>query len=195
MFACRHAPLVLSADVEARLLAAYAEPQRAYHTAAHITELLGWFDAVHDDVGWRVPRDVYLAMLFHDAVYDPMRTDNEMRSAQLATTLVAASARTVRLIMLTAQHGKLDAAALDHDGAHFVDSDTAILGAPADQFDAYDAAIAVEYKHVPPATYRAGRRAFLSSMRDRERIFFTDYFHARLDTQARANLERALARL
>ena len=177
----------------ARLAVAYAEPQRAYHTAKHIGELLAWFDAVHDDVGWREPVDVYLAILFHDAVYDPTRHDNEARSAALATTWVAASERTVELIMMTAKHGKLKSA--DHDAGHFLDSDIAILGAAPDVFDAYDAAIAVEYKHVPPDAYRAGRRTFLESMLVRPRIFFTDYFHTRLDTQARDNLSRALARL
>ena len=193
MFSCRHAPLVLPPDVMAKLVAAYAEPHRAYHTAAHITELLAWFDRVHDDVGWRQPVDVYLAILFHDAVYDPTRHDNEARSAALATTLAGASDRTVELIMMTASHGKLKKA--DHDAGHFLDSDTAILGAPPDAFDTYDAAIAIEYKHVPRDAYRAGRRAFLESMLARPRIYFTDYFHGRLDAQARDNLARALARL
>jgi predicted metal-dependent HD superfamily phosphohydrolase len=195
VFACRNAPLVLPPDVERVLVAAYAEPQRAYHTATHIQEVLHWFDAVAAAVGWRSPADVYLAIVFHDAVYDPTRHDNEARSAELATLLVNASAETVRLILLTAEHGKLDPASVDHDAAHFLDSDTAILGASAAEFDDYDAAIAVEYKHVPPDAYRAGRRAFLRSMLARERIFFSDFFHAQLDTRARANRARALARL
>ncbi len=193
VFACRHAPLVLSPDIERTLAAAYAEPQRAYHTATHIAELLRWFVIVHDEVGWHAPAAVYLAILFHDAVYDPTRHDNEARSAALAVTLAGAGPETTQLIALTAQHGKLDHA--DHDAAHFLDSDTAILGAAPAEFDAYDAAIAFEYKHVPPDTYRAGRCAFLQSMLARERIFFSAFFHARLDARARTNLTRALGRL
>lgn len=194
VFACRHAPLVLAPDVEAALAAAYAEPHRAYHTADHIAELLRWFDVVHEEVGWRAPADVYLAIVFHDAVYDPTRHDNEARSAALARTLAGAGDTAVRLIELTAQHGRLEPAALDHDAAHFLDSDVAILGAAPEAFDAYDAAIAREYAHVPRDAYRAGRRAFLQAMLARERIFFSELFHARLEAAARANLARALAR-
>jgi predicted metal-dependent HD superfamily phosphohydrolase len=195
VFACRHAPVVLPPDVERALAAAYAEPQRAYHTATHIHEVLHWFDLVCDEVGWREPADVYLAILFHDVVYDPTRHDNEARSAALAKQLVAASERTCELILLTAQHGLLDAAKVDHDAAHFLDADTAILGASAAVFDDYDAAIRVEYQHVPDAAYRTGRAAFLQTMLARERIFLTELFHQQLDVRARDNIARALARL
>lgn len=195
MFGCRHAPLALAPDVVQRLAAAYAEPHRAYHTAAHIHEVLHWFDTIWDEVGWRDPASVYLAVVFHDAVYDPTRHDNEARSAELAHQLAGAGPRVVELIELTARHGRLDPADVDHDAAHFLDSDTAILGAPAQVFDAYDAAIAREYAHVEPASYRAGRRSFLEGMIARPRIFLTDFFHTRLEAAARANLARAIARL
>ncbi|MBA3817853.1 MAG: hypothetical protein H0X17_03105 [Deltaproteobacteria bacterium] len=190
--------MVLPPAVERVLAAAYAEPHRAYHTTAHITELVRWFDIVADAVGWRDPSAVYLAILFHDAVYDPTRADNEARSADLARALVAASPAVVTLIELTARHGSLDAvvdAAADPDAAHFLDSDTAILGAPRAQFDAYDAAIRVEYQHVAPDAYRAGRGAFLARMLARPRLYATDFFHALLEGAARANLARTLARL
>lgn len=197
MFACRHAPLALPAATERVLADAYAEPHRAYHTAAHIAEVLGWFDVVADAVGWRDPASVYLAIVFHDAIYDATRSDNEARSAALAVELVGAGPRVTELVELTARHGTLDPAEVsgDHDAVHFLDSDTAILGTLPAAFDAYDAAIRVEYRHVPDAAYRVGRDAFLAGMLGRPRIFFTDFFHARLDAAARANLTRAIARL
>jgi predicted metal-dependent HD superfamily phosphohydrolase len=156
--------------------------------------MLRWFDTVHEEVGWREPVDVYLAIVFHDAVYDPARHDNEAKSAELAKELAGASDRAAELILLTAKHGTLTEVS-DHDAAHFLDCDVSILGASERVFDAYDAAVAVEYKHVPADAYRAGRRAFLESMLAKPRIYFSDFFHARLDEQARANLRRALARL
>lgn len=177
------------------LAAAYGEPHRAYHTAAHIAEVLGWFDRVADDVGWRAPAEVYSACVFHDAIYVPGATDNETRSAAwaCAAALPVDAARVSELIALTARHGHVDAA--DHDAAHFLDCDMAIVGAPPDAFDAYDAAIAREYSAVPPAAYRAGRRAFLAGLAARPRIFLTAYFHDRLDAQARVNLARAISQL
>lgn len=202
MFSCRHAPLALPPEIERVLAAAYAEPHRAYHTAAHIAEVLRWYDHVADAVGWREPAAIYLAVVFHDAVYDPARTDNEARSAELARRLADAAGidpavidRSAALILLTARHGTLDSAVADDlDAAHFLDCDTAILGAPPAEFDTYDAAIAAEYARVPAEAFRAGRRAFLAGLLARPRIFLSELLHARLDAAARANLTRVLAR-
>ena len=188
MFEARTAPYRISPEVERELAARYGEPHRAYHNADHIAELLRWFD----ELTWDSPREIYDAILFHDVIYDPTRADNEARSAELALQH-GASERTAELIRLTAKHGSLTTA--DPDTAQFLDADTAILGAPPAQFDAYDAAIRTEYQHVPDAAYRAGRRAFLEKMQARPRLFLTDYFHDRLDAQARANLARAISRL
>jgi predicted metal-dependent HD superfamily phosphohydrolase len=183
----------VSREIEQLLATHYGEPHRAYHNATHIEEVLAWFEIVAAEVGWRSAPDVYDAVLFHDVIYDPRAHDNEERSAQLALGL-GASPRTAELIRLTARHGKVTAAEVDHDAAHFLDCDTAILGALPEAFDDYDRAIAIEYGHVPPDAFRAGRGAFLRTMRQRERLFLTDFFHARLDAAARANLDRAIER-
>ncbi|MEO8702462.1 MAG: hypothetical protein ABI867_20630 [Kofleriaceae bacterium] len=196
MFESRHAPYVVDASVASELAAHYSEPHRAYHDLTHIAELLRWFDAVADDIGWRDARAVYDAILFHDAIYDPLAKhgSNEAASAELATRH-GASTHTRELILLTARHGSIIRDEVDTDAALFLDSDTAILGAAPAAFDAYDAAIAVEYQHVPADAYRAGRRGFLANMLARPRIFLTGYFHDRLDGPARANLARAVDRL
>ena len=193
MFDCRHRPLALPDDLAAQLAAAYGEPHRAYHDATHIAELLGWFDRVADDVGWHRPAEVYAAIVFHDAVYEPGAKDNEARSATWARRagLPVDADRVAELILMTASHGANHAA--DHDAALFLDSDMAVIGAPAEAFARYDAAIASEYAAIPRELYRRKRREFLERLLQLPRIFLTDYFHARLDTQARANLSAALA--
>jgi predicted metal-dependent HD superfamily phosphohydrolase len=194
VFASRHAPLTLAPEVERVLAAAYGEPHRAYHNATHITEVLRWFDFVGDEAGWRDVLPVYLAIVFHDAVYHPARGDNEARSAQLARELANAPERTAELILLTARHGSIEPDPVDADAGYFLDCDTAILGAPPAEFDAYDAAIAAEYRHLPASAFRAGRREFLARMLGRPCIFLTELFRSRLERPARANLARALAR-
>lgn len=193
VFSCRHAPYRISPAIEALLAKHYSEPHRAYHNTTHIAEVLGWFDIVADDVGWASPRDVYDAILFHDVIYDAQAKDNETRSAELALAN-GCSQRTAELIGLTALHGKLARADVDSDAALFLDCDTAILGAAPEAFDAYDLGIGIEYSSVPPELYRGGRGAFLRMMRERPRLFLTDYFHDRLDRAARANLDRAISR-
>jgi len=193
VFDARHAPSVPASEIAALLVRHYREPHRAYHNLEHIAELLRWFDVVGDALGWTSPRDVYDAILFHDVIYDAQARDNETRSADLALAS-GCSQRTAELIALTALHGKLARDDVDTDAALFLDCDTAILGADPDAFDAYDRAIGLEYDHVPAAAYRAGRGAFLQMMRERPRLFLTDFFHARLDAAARANLDRSLLR-
>lgn len=198
MFECKHAPFALAPALAAELAAAYASPGRAYHDATHIADVLAWFDRVADDVGWRDAAAVYAAILFHDAIYVPGATDNEARSAAWvrASDVPCDRERAAHLIELTARHGQLqrDAFAGDPDAALFLDCDMAILGAAPAAFDAYDAAIAIEYQAVPADAYRAGRRAFLAAVLAAPRIYLSDHVHAQLDAPARANLARAIAR-
>ena len=189
--------LAIPDDIAAELAAAYGEPHRAYHDARHIDEVLAWFEIVAREVGWAQPDEVQVASLFHDVVYDVSRTDNEARSAARARDAIARAWPTVdadrvaEFIELTAQHGTLGAA--EGDAALFLDCDLSILGASPARYDEYERAIAIEYASVPAAAYRAGRRAFLARMAAKPRLFFSDFFHARLDAAARANLARALA--
>lgn len=190
----------------AALEAAYAEPPRAYHHFGHVREVLAHYDAVAAGPGWTRPREVALAVLYHDAVYVAGRADNEARSAALARAGIArwlAGAgidgdRVAALIELTARHGAhapgdFPADAEGDDTRRFLDCDMAILGAPWPRFERYDAAIAEEYRGVVPGwLFRRKRRAFLRALLGRERIYLSDFFHARLDKPARDNLRRVL---
>jgi predicted metal-dependent HD superfamily phosphohydrolase len=183
------------------IAAAYAEPARAYHNLSHVQELLQHFRDIAAGPGWQHPREVYLALCYHDAIYLPARADNEARSADLASAQIAQHlpdsginvARVAELIRFTAKHGGLNREGLDDEARLFLDVDMAILGADADAFDRYDAAVAEEYRPVVPAfIYRHKRKQFLRLLLDAPRIFLSDYGHARWDVPARANLRRVL---
>jgi predicted metal-dependent HD superfamily phosphohydrolase len=200
------APLPIPDGLIAELEAAYATPARAYHDFAHVREVLRHYASVADGPGWFQPVEVYLAVLFHDAIYEAGRGDNEARSAALAAERIAHwwpqggidIARVRELIELTARHGQhaprdFGTGPSADDTRHFLDCDMAILGAAPDAFDAYDRGIAAEYRgHVPGWLFRNRRRAFLKGLLARERIYLSDFFHERLDAQARSNLRRAI---
>ena len=199
-------PLVLPPGQQASLEAAYAVPPRAYHDFHHVGEVLRHYREVAAGPGWTQPREVALAVLYHDAIYEPGRSENEARSAQFAVEQIARwqpeagidARRVAYLIELTARHGQFVPADFDGDPAPddvrlFLDCDMAILGAEPAVFDAYDRGIAAEYRGTLPAwLFRLNRRRFLKALLARERIFLSDFFHARLDAQARANLRRAV---
>lgn len=185
------------------LRAAYASPPRAYHHFGHVEEVLRHYADVDRDGGWTHPREVLWAVLYHDAVYVPGRTDNEAASAKLVEAHLSRwtqpgdcdVATILRLILLTARHGALTPeSAGDEDARRFLDCDMAILGAEPDAFVAYDRAIAEEYRSVPRWLYRIKRRQFFRRLLDRPRIFLSDLFRDRYETQARRNLTGILER-
>jgi predicted metal-dependent HD superfamily phosphohydrolase len=201
------APLTLPTSMLSELEAAYATPPRAYHNFGHVQEVLHRFAEVTAGPGWTQPAEAYLAVLYHDAIYEAGRKDNETRSADLAMAQIAQwlpeqgidTLRVADLINLTARHGQFSPGDFGDDGfsldtRHFLDCDMAILGAEPAVFDAYDAGIAEEYRgHVPGFLFRLNRKRFLKGLLARERIYLSDWFHQRYDAMARANLRRAIA--
>ena len=193
-------PIELPGEMVAELRAAYATPPRAYHSWAHVERVL---DHVRE-IAWEHPREVWLAALYHDAIYVAGAADNEARSAALARQAIARwlpeagvdADRVAALIELTARHGRIDPAEVDAEAALLLDCDAAVLGAPEDEFDRYDAGVATEWSAAVGAeAYRRGRRAFLERLLAAPRIFLSEPFHERLDAAARVNLRRALTRL
>lgn len=198
--------LGLPADQLVAIEAAYGQPPRAYHHFGHVQEVLRHYDAVAAGPGWAQPREVRLAVLYHDAIYEPGRRDNEARSADLAIEHIARwlpgrgvdARRVAELIQLTARHGAFAPEDFgddppSRDARHFLDCDMAILGADPAAFDAYDRGIAAEYRgHVPGWLFKLNRRRFLKGLLAKERIFLSELFHDRYDAQARINLRRAI---
>ncbi|MFO7563269.1 MAG: hypothetical protein R6X02_11550 [Enhygromyxa sp.] len=184
----------------AELVERYAEPHRRYHGVAHIDALARLFEQVAAGPGWRRPAEVALAILFHDAIYEPGRPDNEARSAQLARERLAdwdqvEVERIAALIEATASHGAAQTEA-DPDLGHFLDADVAILGAPPEVYDRYARGVLEEYAPVVDvAAFRAGRRVFVLEQLARPQLFHTLWFRDHYEATARENLGRELASL
>ncbi|MCX7784480.1 MAG: hypothetical protein N2318_12665 [Meiothermus sp.] len=169
------------------LLTRHTEPQRFYHNLAHLDTLLKLLPA---------KPHLEFAVWFHDAVYDPTRTDNEAQSALLAEQnlrhlgvappLIQA---VVDIILATQNHQTGDP-----DGALFLDADLSILGAEPKTYQAYAQAIRQEYAWVPEALFQERRALVLQKFLSRERIYQTEAF-ARLEQPARENLRRELEAL
>ena len=186
------------ADAEACAREGYREPGREYHGETHLDDCL----AQLRDVAGLSDRDRDLlrrAVIWHDAIYDPKRFDNEERSAERAEQDLAAAgldagdrAEVARLILLTKGHCVDEG---DRLGSILVSIDLSILGADPERYDRYAAAIREEYSHVPDEAYRAGRAAVLRHFLEAETIFPDAEFRERLEARARSNLERELRAL
>ncbi len=175
------------------VLTRWQEPQRHYHTLAH---LLACVHLVARHWGaFEQPAAVLLGLFYHDAVYDPKRHDNEAQSALLLqahwqgvmapTTL----ARIGGWILATATHA---GDGLDGDGLRFLDVDLAVLSsAPAD-YGRYARQVRAEYGWVANADYRQGRAAVLQGFLKRPVLYHTPLLGPLAEAQARANLSAEL---
>jgi predicted metal-dependent HD superfamily phosphohydrolase len=174
--------------------AAYGSPERLYHSWCHINTLLGELDQVRSLPEFTSVAfdEVELALFFHDAVYEPARHDNEVRSAALFLDLTSQGgasnemmlARVTQLIEATATHQPSS----DTATRLMIDLDLSILGAPPEVYASYVAGVRQEYHHVPHEVWSGGRIAVLDRFLSRERIYQTETFHIRLESTARANL-------
>ncbi|MGK6306980.1 HD domain-containing protein [Variovorax sp. DT-64] len=176
------------------LLARYGEPHRAYHTLQHLDECLEGLALERSRA--KRPAEITLALWFHDAIYDVHRHDNEERSADWAQQALrdagadADAAQRVHALVMATRH---QAQPEEADAQLLVDIDLSILGAPAPRFAEYEQQIRFEYAHVPPEVFEPRRREILGSFLARDPLYLTPSIRARLEAQARLNLQRAIA--
>lgn len=194
--ACRASGVKTDDDLFARLVAAYQQPQRQYHTLVHLRECLARLEPVLELAPH--PGEVELALWFHDAVYEVRGQDNELQSAQWARRSVlqagasAATADRIHALVMVTRH---DALPVGADEQLLVDVDLSILGALPERFDEYERLVQAEYAWVPGWMFRGKRRAILEGFLARPLIFNTAHFRTLLEARARENLQRSIARL
>ena len=175
-----------------KLIAAYSEKQRAYHTLQHLYECLVLLDSIRSDL-----KDAYsveLALWFHDAVYDPQAKDNELKSAELFGRYIAQDLsveivkKIKRWIIATQKHTSTD----ELDLQFLLDIDLAILAASPERFEEYEQQIQQEYAWVDPDVYSIKRKEVLAHFYQAEPLYQTGYFQQNFEQTAKQNLNRIL---
>ena len=178
------------------LLSRWAEPQRQYHTVAHLTAVLDVVDRFAELAAH--PERVRLAAWMHDAVYDPraLGDANERDSAEFAEGLLLSlgapddvAAEVARLVSLTAGHATEED---DPDGELLCDADLAILAADEERYAVYTTAIRREYAHVPDDAFRAGRTQVLTALLELPSIYRHAAIRDEWEATAQANLKAEL---
>ena len=185
-------------EAELRARACYAEPARHYHDARHLDDCLRHLDRI-GELADHERQTLRWALLWHDAIYDARRSDNEEQSAALVRRELAACGvdghaitEVTRLILLTKDHKVAEG---DRLGALIVSIDLAILGADPNRYQAYARDVRQEYAHVPEEAWRAGRTAVLKSLMADGPVFADPAFSATLEDQARTNMSDELRSL
>lgn len=176
----------------------YSENQRAYHSLQHIEQLFAQFKQIKHVLN--EPHIIALALFYHDLIYAPTRSDNELKSAEYAVETLrpyvsAAQCQHIyALIIMTANHrlAECSSAQKNFDAAYLLDMDLSILGASWLEYEQYAQAVRQEYAHVSNADYSVGRRAVLTGLLAHLKLYLTDYYYDRLEKQARQNIKREI---
>ena len=186
-----------------RLIEAYNEPHRRYHTLQHIEDGLELLTKLGFDVEGGPPQNahVVLAWLYHDYVYNPLSALNEVTSANnfnldcytmsIPQHEFGNISDEVSAMILATTH-KLQDYRNDCFTSLVLDLDLAPLGADWETFDQQNEDLREEYEKVPEVNYYRGNTAFLLRLLQRPSIFRTMRMLELFEAQARANLIRLL---
>ncbi len=149
-----------SLGMPAKVVDRYNEPHRYYHNSVHLQKIL-------HHLGKDVSNDeLFLAAVYHDAVYDPKRDDNEERSAALFATdaknsgLKAELINEVKQMILDTKTHKPSS----ERSAKLQKADLYILTASLEEQIEHEHNIFREYQFVDFNRYREERIKILSSL-------------------------------
>jgi predicted metal-dependent HD superfamily phosphohydrolase len=191
-------PTRLTRGTLRRLLRRHAEPQRYYHTQAHLERMFEIFLAHREK--FKHPRDSQLMMLYHDAIYEPENRDNELQSAhlsrvQLGSWLIESRLQRIERWILATKEHQASADEDSDDLKMLLDIDLAILAAPSEQYQQYAEQVAQEYAMFSPKIFNQGRQKALNGLLARPKIFYTQILGEDAEWQARMNIQAELQQL
>jgi len=172
------------------LIRAYSSNSRFYHGLDHIKHTLAVIASLQSQA--KNYSAIQLAAWFHDAIYNPMVTDNEEKSAEYAAkvlTKLNISSSTIdavtQMILNTKDH---QAAPEDIDSQILLDADLAILGEDEASYQFYARGIRREYGYLSGEEYRLGRLNVLKKLLQRSRIYYTEPMFQQYEAKARHNM-------
>ena len=171
----------------------YTSKKRQYHTLQHLDNLLTQLTEVKDEIqNWNT---VLFTLYYHDIIYNSLKSDNEEKSAELAEKRlkqISVSIDTIELcinqILATKSHLK----STDSDTNYFTDADLSILGQNWETYSLYYKNVRKEYSIYPNLVYNPGRKKVLNHFLSMNRIYKTDFFFNKFETQAKRNLTNEL---
>jgi predicted metal-dependent HD superfamily phosphohydrolase len=173
-----------------RILSAYSEPQRAYHTLAHIERMIHLFNQHQSII--KKKDQVFLAIVFHDIIYDPKSKENEVQSIELFREFARSdySKKFIDCVsgMIESTINHQDSLQ-DADALLFLDLDLEILSSSKLDYQNYANDIRKEYQFV--TDYNLQRIKVLQSFLNRSRLYFSPTF-AHLESNARMNIENEI---
>jgi len=192
---CISAAQIDPVRVYVKLREFYSQAWRRYHTLSHLRHCLGEFDEVAHLVA--EPKEVEMALWFHDAIYEPGAADNEARSVELFDRLAEGGAppvlsNRVRELIMATCHFEPPAAG---DERYMVDIDLASFGLPWRAYLSDSEKVRAEASHLTDEDFYRGQVAFFKRLLSRPHFYGTPFFRRKYEARARENLIRKVSEL
>jgi predicted metal-dependent HD superfamily phosphohydrolase len=174
----------------------YNGPGRHYHNCQHLLHVMETIYPHRDTIKhWQ---SMVMAVFYHDIVYKVPGTDNETKSAVLASTRLQHLGFPPHTISICHQHilaTHSHETSSNDDTNLFTDADLAILGQAPPVYKNYCKQIRKEYAVYPGFLYKPGRRKVLRHFLQMKNIYKTTILQKQFEEQARANLSNELQQL
>ena len=149
------------------ILSMWNESHRAYHSLNHLNDMIDQINENKLQYSQREYEKLIIATLFHDIVYDPMRSDNEEKSAQFFMNCCEDKSNPDvleinQIILDTITHESNTP--LSEVFCHF---DMNIVERDFNQLLKWEKGIFEEFQAYGPDIYKQGRLTFLESLMDK----------------------------
>jgi len=148
------------------LLAMWNESHRAYHTLTHLNDLIDQINENKSKYSEKEYEKLIIASLFHDCVYDPMRNDNEEKSAEFFLSCCQEKNQDImdvkQMIIDTKTHESTTPLS-----EKFNELDMNVVERDFDELLKWESGIFFEYSGYGKDAYKSGRLKFLESLLDK----------------------------
>jgi predicted metal-dependent HD superfamily phosphohydrolase len=170
----------------------YSKSDRHYHNLTHLNSMLTELKLYKGKFNnWDT---IVFAIVYHDLVYNTLKSKNEEQSAEVAIkrlTKIAFPEKLItfcsQLILATKKHEPSDS-----ETNLFTDADLSILGSDPETYKAYSKQIRLEYSIYPDMMYNPGRKKVLTHFLKMDNIYKTNEFSDRYEQNAKTNLQTEL---
>lgn len=167
--------------------------KRAYHNLNHLNDMLIELIDVKDQIkDWDT---ILFSLYYHDIIYSTKKSDNEVKSSELAKERLQQISYpdekikdVEKHILATVKHLESD----NNDTNLFLDTDLSSLGREWKIYDKYSKSIRKEYFIYSKKKYNKGRTKILRKFLDMKSIFKTEHFYKKYEAQARKNILKDL---
>lgn len=173
----------------------YSSKNRHYHNLTHLSNMIEELEKYEIKIERK--ELLLFSIFYHDIIYNPIRKDNELKSAEkmkFRLKQINISEEIIdscfRQILQTQSHQI--SGSNSTDDKYLLDFDLEILGKDWDAYKEYTQQIRKEYWMYPMPVYKKGRKAAMIQFLEREFIYCTEVYREQKEYQARMNIKREI---